>query len=56
MQHERGLLRDLCYEAVEVGVGRPFTRQVAAADVEDGLVVNHEGAVRVFEGRVRRQD
>jgi hypothetical protein len=41
---------------VEVGVGGPIDVQIAATDVVDGLVVDHEGAVGVFEGGVRGQD
>merc|ERR1719186_1143853 len=36
---------DLADEPVEVGVGRPLYVQVTAADVVDGLVIDHEGAV-----------
>jgi hypothetical protein len=41
---------------VQIGVAWPVHVEVALADVEDGLVVHHEGAVRVLQGRVRRQD
>ncbi len=41
---------------VQIGVARPVHVEVALADVEDGLVVHHEGAVRVLQGRVRRQN
>ena len=37
-------------------VGRSFDAQVFPADVVDGLVVHHEGAVGVLEGGVRRED
>ena len=47
---------DLADETVQVGVGRALDVQVAAADVVDGLVVDHEGAVRVLQGGVGRQD
>ena len=47
---------DLCDETVKVGVGGSFAVEVAAAEVEDGLIVDHERAVRVLEGRVCRQD
>ncbi len=43
-------------EAVEVGVGGPLDVQVPAADVIDGLIVDHEGAVGVLQGRVGGQD
>ena len=43
-------------EPVEVGVGWTVDAQVAAADVEDGLVIHHESTVRVLEGGVGGQD
>ena len=42
-------------EAVEVGVRRALDVEVAAADVVEGLVVDHEGDVGVLEERVRRE-
>merc|ERR1719266_1106786 len=36
---------DLANQPVEVGVARPLNVEVPAADVIDGLVVDHEGAV-----------
>jgi len=47
---------DLADEPVEVGVGGALDVQVAAADVIDGLVVHHEGTVRVLQGGVGGQD
>ncbi|RUS71735.1 hypothetical protein EGW08_020500, partial [Elysia chlorotica] len=47
---------DLANQAVQVGVSRSLNVQVAPADVVDGLVVHHEGTVRVLQGRVSRQD
>jgi len=47
---------NLPYKPVEVGVGRPIDVKIPAANVVDGLVVDHEGAVRVFEGGVRGQN
>merc|ERR1719397_1893931 len=47
---------DLSNQSVEVGVGWSLDVEVASADVVDGLVVHHEGAVRVLEGGMRRQD
>merc|ERR1719154_884697 len=41
---------------VKVGVGRTVNVQVPPADVIDGLVVNHEGAVGVLQGGVGGQD
>ena len=40
---------DLGDEAVEVGVGRALDVEGAAADVVDGLVVEHDGDVGVLE-------
>mmetsp|Transcript_34725 Transcript_34725/g.90867 ORF Transcript_34725/g.90867 Transcript_34725/m.90867 type:complete len:504 (-) Transcript_34725:11-1522(-) len=47
---------DLRDQAVEVGVRRALNVEVAAADVVEGLVVDHERHVGVLEERVRRQD
>merc|ERR1712113_340021 len=47
---------DLSDQPVEVGVGWPLNVQVTTADVVDGLVVNHEGAVGVLQGGVGGQD
>merc|ERR1712107_441192 len=47
---------NLADQPVEVGVGWPLNVQVATADVVDGLVVDHEGAVGVLQGGVGGQD
>merc|ERR1712062_355576 len=47
---------NLADQPVEVGVRWPLNVQVAPADVVDGLVVNHEGAVGVLQGGVGGQD
>ena len=47
---------DLSDESVQIGVGRSLDVEVTTADVVDGFVVDHEGAVRVLQGRVCRQD
>ena len=47
---------NLSDQSVQVGVGGSLDVQVSAADVVDGLVVDHEGAVRVLEGCVGGQD
>merc|ERR1711948_14295 len=47
---------DLADQPVKVGVGWPLNVQVAPADIVDGLVVNHEGAVGVLQGGVGGQD
>ena len=39
-------------QTVEVGVGRPLDVQIPPADVIDGLVVHHEGAVRMLQRSV----
>ena len=43
-------------EAVQVLVVGTLDAEVPAADVVDGLVVNHEGAVRVLQGGVGCED
>ena len=47
---------DLADQAVEVGVGGSLDVQVAAADVVDCFVVDHEGTVGVLQGSVGGQD
>ena len=47
---------DLANEPVQVGVGGTINVKVAAADVIDGLIVNHEGTVRVLQSGVGGQD
>ena len=47
---------DLADESVQVGVGWSLDVQVTAADVVDGLIVDHEGTVRVLQGSVGGQD
>ena len=47
---------DLTDETVQVGVGWPLDVQVATADVIDGFIVDHEGAVRVLQGCVGGED
>src|ERR1700743_214000 len=46
----------LCDQAVQVLVVGALNVQIAAADVVDGFVVNHEAAVRVLQRGVGRQD
>merc|ERR1719284_513305 len=43
---------DLTNQTIQIGVGGSLNVQVPAADVVDGLVVNHEGAVGVLQGGV----
>ena len=47
---------NLTDETVQVGVGGALNVQVATADVIDGLVVDHEGAVRVLQCGVGGED
>ena len=47
---------NLADETVEVGVGGTVDVELSEADVVDGLVVDHEGTVRVFQSRVGSQD
>merc|ERR1711894_868967 len=47
---------DLSDQTVKVGVGWALDVQVTTADVVYGLVVNHEGAVRVLKGGMGGQD
>ena len=44
------------YQSVEVGVRWPLDIEVSTADVVDGLVVDHEGTIRVLQGGVGGQD
>ena len=46
----------MCHQTIKIGVGRALDVQVTAADVVDGLVVDHEGAVGVLQGGVSGQD
>ena len=50
------LLHTLRNQAVQVLVVGTFNAQVPSADVVDGLVVDHEGAVGVLEGGVCGED
>ena len=43
-------------EPVQVGVRRPLNVHVSAADIVDGLIVHHEGAIRVLQRGVGCQD
>lgn len=43
-------------EPVQVGVARPFDVEISSADVIDGLVVDHERAVRMLQRGVGGQD
>jgi len=43
---------DLTDETIQVGVSGPLDVEISPADVIDGFVVDHEGAVRVLQGGV----
>jgi len=47
---------NLSDQPVEVGIGGPLDIQVSAADVIDGLIVNHERAIGVLQSGVGRQN
>jgi len=47
---------DLADETVQVGVSWSLDVEVAAADIVDGLVVDHEGTVGVLQGSMCGQD
>jgi len=47
---------DLGNQTIEVGVGRALNVQVAAADIVDSLVIEHDADIGVLEKRVGRQD
>lgn len=47
---------DLADKTVEICVGWSFNVQIATANVVDGLVVDHEGAIGMFQCRVRGQN
>jgi len=47
---------DLTDETIQVGVSGPLDVEISPADVIDGLVVDHEGAVRVLQCGVGGQD
>lgn len=47
---------DLTDETVQIGVGWSLDVKVSTADVVDGLVIYHEGTVRVLQGGVGGKD
>ena len=47
---------NLTYKSVEVGVCGSLNVEVPAADIVDGLVVDHEGTVRVLKSGVSGQN
>ena len=49
-------MHTLSDQSVQVLVVRSLDAEVAAADVVDGLVVDHEGAVGVLKGSVGSKD
>ena len=46
---------DLSDEPVQIGVGGSQDVQIAPAQVVDGFVIHHEGALTVLQSRVRVQ-
>merc|ERR1719480_778521 len=47
---------DLTNESIQVGVGGSLDVQVSSADVVDGFIVDHEGAIGMLQGSVGGQD
>jgi len=47
---------DLSDQPVQVGVGWSLDVEVSSADIVDGFVIDHEGAVRVLQGGVGGKD
>ncbi len=56
IQTKGGLKHTLGHQAVQVLVVGALETKVSAADVVDGLIVDHEGAVGVLEGGVGSKD
>jgi len=54
--HEGCVMISFTNEPVEVAIWGSLDVEVAATDVVDGLVVDHEGAVGVLQGGVGGQD
>ncbi|KAA8594118.1 hypothetical protein FQN60_004952, partial [Etheostoma spectabile] len=48
--------QNLTDQPVQVGVRRTLNIEVPTADIVDGLVIHHEGTVRVLQGGVGCQD
>ena len=47
---------NLADHPIQVLIGWPLNAEVSPADVIDGLIVNHEGTVGMFQGGVGSQD
>uniref|UniRef100_A0A8D0IRH7 Tubulin alpha 1b n=1 Tax=Sus scrofa TaxID=9823 RepID=A0A8D0IRH7_PIG len=47
---------NLAHEAVQISVGWAFNIEVSTTDVIDGLIVYHEGTIRVLQGGVGGED
>ena len=45
-------LQYLANQPVKIGIARPLNVEVPPANVVDGLIVHHEGAVGVLKGCV----
>ena len=46
----------LAHEAVKIRVGRALNVEVSTTDVIDGLIIYHEGTIRVLQGGVGGED
>jgi hypothetical protein len=46
----------LCYQSVQVLVVGSLDAEITSANIIDGFVVNHEAAVRMFQGCMSGQD
>jgi len=58
IESQRGGQRgdDLSDESVQVGISGSLNIQISSADIVDGLVVEHNGNIGVFQQRVGGQD
>lgn len=55
-QRSRDGADHLSNEPVQIAVGRPLDVQVATTNLENGFVVDHKGAVGMFQSRVGGED
>ena len=46
----------MSHQPVEVGVGWPLDVEVSATNIVDGLVVDHEGTIRMLQSSVSGED
>ena len=47
---------NLTYQPIQVSIGWALNIEVSTTDVIDGLIVNHEGTIRVLQGGVGGED